>query len=196
MRGCAASAIHDRRSIHARSAIHPRKAFRFSACPPHPARFAIHLPHIREKAFGTRHSCQRTVGADMIRPPQQRNGKIRSSPTSMRYKSLRDSRYAFGAQGYRRGGSYPPAATTNRTQPAPSAQPDVSPGNRKKILPRGEDQTDQNCSRLIPISGSGLRPTTPGRIRITISQVAETTARFRCPPKTSHRAFPALMCRC
>ena len=48
-----------------------------------------------EKAFGTRHSCQRTVGADSIRPPQQRNGKIRSSPTGMRYKSLRDVRYAL-----------------------------------------------------------------------------------------------------
>ena len=55
----------------------------------------VPLPHIRGKAFGTRHSCQRTIGADIIRPPQQRNGKIRSSPAGMRYKSLRDSRYAL-----------------------------------------------------------------------------------------------------
>ena len=79
MRGCAASAIHDRRSIHARSAIHPRKAFRFSAYTPHPARFAIHLPHIRGKAFGTRHSCQRTVGADMICPPRNMRTNHRSA---------------------------------------------------------------------------------------------------------------------
>ena len=29
-----------------------------------------------------------------------------------------------------------------------------------------------------------------------ISQVALTTARFRCPPKTSPFSLPALMCRC
>ena len=46
MRGCyVRRTIHDRRSIHVRrtihaGAMHPRKAFRFSACTPHPARQA------------------------------------------------------------------------------------------------------------------------------------------------------------
>ncbi len=116
-----------------------------------------HKPHICPRGARYAPSVRKhTVGADRIRPPQQR---------TERNPSLRHSRMCRRA-------------------------------TAKKILPRGEDQTDQNCSRLIPISGSGLRSTAPGRIRITISQVAETTARFRCPPKTSHRAFPALMCRC
>ena len=53
------------------------------------------FPISRGRLLGAQHYCQRTVGADSIRPPQQRNGKIRSSPTDVRYKSLRDLRYAL-----------------------------------------------------------------------------------------------------
>ena len=53
-----------------------------------------------------------------------------------------------------------------------------------------------NDSRLIPISGSARRSTTPSRMRITISQVTEIIARFRCPPTVSPFLPPAHMCRC
>ncbi len=53
------------------------------------------LRHDIPSARYTPSACRDTVGADIIRPPQQRNRKIRSSPTDARYKSLRDSRYAL-----------------------------------------------------------------------------------------------------
>ncbi len=149
-----------------------------------------------------------TVGADRIRPPQQRterNPSPRHSRMCRRATAKKSSRAGrrtdtVGADRIRppycRGGRPRPPAITLHERSLSPRHSRMCRRATAKNLPRGEDQTDQNCSRLIPISGSGLRSTAPGRIRITISQVAETTARFRCPPKTSHRAFPALMCRC
>ena len=53
----------------------------------------------------------------------------------------------------------------------------------------------QNLNRFSPVMGSYWRSTVPSRTSTTISQVALTTARFRCPPNTSPLSFPALMCR-
>ena len=52
----------------------------------------------------------------------------------------------------------------------------------------------QKCIRFRPILGSGWRSISPGRTWMTISAVALTTARFRCPPK--HRAARSLTAMC
>lgn len=51
----------------------------------------------------------------------------------------------------------------------------------------------QNRNRFSPVSASKRRSTVPSIRCSTISQVALTTARFRCPPKTSPFSLPALM---
>ena len=104
MRGCAASAIHNGRSIHARSAIHPRKAFRFSACTPHPPQAELHSASLR-------------YGGAVARSP-----RIAMSPFPSKGK-------AFGCATLlptnRRGGYHPPAAK-HANEPSFRPAPGVS----------------------------------------------------------------------